>query len=188
MSNSPQISFPPASTTLRSSSPSFCSVSFRDSGSCVIIHLAYPEQFSKYANMFFLFTACIQQIPDVSPTNPYTTIVPLGVVLLASAFKEVQEDLVRLLQLHCVCPRVNCISRNDINQTLSSIHARQRFWSHKEHLWSGSGRTFVSVMWCGWKATTLSRPTCFSSVPANRKDCAISRPPILMGMFSSFQC
>ncbi|PFH53769.1 hypothetical protein AMATHDRAFT_54264 [Amanita thiersii Skay4041] len=53
------------------------------------------EQFSKYANLFFLFTACIQQIPGVSPTNPYTTIVPLGVVLLVSAFKEVQEDLKR---------------------------------------------------------------------------------------------
>lgn len=53
------------------------------------------EQFSKYANIFFLFTACIQQIPDVSPTNKYTTILPLGFVLLASAFKEVQEDLVR---------------------------------------------------------------------------------------------
>ncbi|KAF5383400.1 hypothetical protein D9757_006184 [Collybiopsis confluens] len=51
------------------------------------------EQFSKYANLFFLFTACIQQIPDVSPTNQYTTIAPLAVVLLASAFKEVQEDL-----------------------------------------------------------------------------------------------
>ena len=44
--------------------------------------------------MFFLFTACIQQIPDVSPTNQYTTIAPLAVVLLASAFKETQEDLV----------------------------------------------------------------------------------------------
>ncbi|KIJ65780.1 hypothetical protein HYDPIDRAFT_109790 [Hydnomerulius pinastri MD-312] len=53
------------------------------------------EQFSKYANLFFLFTACIQQIPGVSPTNQYTTIVPLGIVLLASAFKEVQEDLKR---------------------------------------------------------------------------------------------
>ncbi|KIY61355.1 phospholipid-translocating P-type ATPase [Cylindrobasidium torrendii FP15055 ss-10] len=53
------------------------------------------EQFSKYANLFFLFTACIQQIPGVSPTNPYTTIIPLAVVLLASAFKEVQEDLKR---------------------------------------------------------------------------------------------
>ena len=53
------------------------------------------EQFSKYANLFFLFTACIQQIPGVSPTNQYTTIAPLAGVLLASAFKEVQEDLVQ---------------------------------------------------------------------------------------------
>ncbi|TBU23842.1 phospholipid-translocating P-type ATPase [Dichomitus squalens] len=53
------------------------------------------EQFSKYANLFFLFTALIQQIPDVSPTNRYTTIAPLAVVLLASAFKETQEDLKR---------------------------------------------------------------------------------------------
>ena len=48
------------------------------------------EQFSKYANVFFLFTACIQQIPGVSPTNRWTTIVPLGLVLLASAFKEIK--------------------------------------------------------------------------------------------------
>ncbi|KAG1764931.1 Ca-transporting ATPase [Suillus occidentalis] len=44
------------------------------------------EQFSKYANLFFLFTACIQQIPGVSPTNQYTTIATLG---------QVQEDLKR---------------------------------------------------------------------------------------------
>ncbi|KZS88835.1 calcium transporting ATPase [Sistotremastrum niveocremeum HHB9708] len=53
------------------------------------------EQFSKYANLFFLFTALIQQVPGVSPTNRYTTIAPLAVVLLASAFKEFQEDLKR---------------------------------------------------------------------------------------------
>lgn len=53
------------------------------------------EQFSKYANVFFLFTACIQQIPNVSPTNRWTTIVPLGIVLLASAFKEIKEDVKR---------------------------------------------------------------------------------------------
>ncbi|KAK0566645.1 aminophospholipid translocase [Tilletia horrida] len=53
------------------------------------------EQFSKYANVFFLFTAAIQQIPNVSPTNQWTTIVPLGLVLLASALKEMQEDLKR---------------------------------------------------------------------------------------------
>ncbi|CAG7854737.1 Probable phospholipid-transporting ATPase DRS2 [Serendipita indica DSM 11827] len=53
------------------------------------------EQFSKYANTFFLFTALIQQIPGVSPTNRFTTIAPLAIVLLASAIKETQEDLKR---------------------------------------------------------------------------------------------
>ncbi|KIJ45323.1 hypothetical protein M422DRAFT_251086 [Sphaerobolus stellatus SS14] len=43
-------------------------------------------------NVFFFFTTAIQQIPGVSPTNNYTTILPLGLVLLASAFKETQED------------------------------------------------------------------------------------------------
>lgn len=50
------------------------------------------EQFSKYANLFFLFTAILQQIPNVSPTSQYTTIVPLGIVLLVSAGKEIIED------------------------------------------------------------------------------------------------
>lgn len=53
------------------------------------------EQFSKYANVFFLFTAAIMQIPGVSPTNRYTTILPLSIVLLVAAFKEVQEDFKR---------------------------------------------------------------------------------------------
>lgn len=50
------------------------------------------EQFSRYANLFFLFTAILQQIPGISPTKRYTTIVPLGVVLLVSAIKEYVED------------------------------------------------------------------------------------------------
>ena len=53
------------------------------------------EQFSKYANLFFLFTAALQQIPNVSPTNRYTTIGPLMVVLLVSAGKELVEDFKR---------------------------------------------------------------------------------------------
>ena len=53
------------------------------------------EQFSKYANLFFLFTAIIQQIPDISPTNRYTTILPLGVVLIVSAIVELVEDFRR---------------------------------------------------------------------------------------------
>lgn len=50
------------------------------------------EQFSKYANLFFLFTAALQQIPNISPTSRYTTIVPLGMVLIVSAVKEAVED------------------------------------------------------------------------------------------------
>lgn len=53
------------------------------------------EQFSKYANLFFLFTAVLQQIPNISPTNRYTTIVPLIIVLLVSAGKELIEDFKR---------------------------------------------------------------------------------------------
>ncbi|KAF8927612.1 hypothetical protein BGZ58_010284 [Dissophora ornata] len=53
------------------------------------------EQFSKYANIFFLFTACIQQIDGVSPTSRYTTAVPLLLVLFATAVKEVMEDFKR---------------------------------------------------------------------------------------------
>ncbi|KAI7824825.1 hypothetical protein BC939DRAFT_396404 [Gamsiella multidivaricata] len=53
------------------------------------------EQFSKYANVFFLFTACIQQIEGVSPTSRYTTAVPLVLVLFATAVKEVMEDYKR---------------------------------------------------------------------------------------------
>lgn len=50
------------------------------------------EQFSKIANVFFLFTAGLQQIPNLSPTNQYTTIAPLAIVLLISAIKELVED------------------------------------------------------------------------------------------------
>lgn len=53
------------------------------------------EQFSKYANLFFLFTAILQQIPNISPTNKYTTIAPLIIVLLVSAGKELIEDFKR---------------------------------------------------------------------------------------------
>lgn len=53
------------------------------------------EQFSKYANLFFLCTSAIQQVPNVSPTNRYTTIGTLLVVLCVSAVKELVEDIKR---------------------------------------------------------------------------------------------
>lgn len=53
------------------------------------------QEFSKYANLFFLFTSAIQQVPNVTPTNRYTTIGTLLVVLIVSAVKEIVEDLKR---------------------------------------------------------------------------------------------
>ncbi|KAG1141090.1 hypothetical protein G6F38_008662 [Rhizopus arrhizus] len=50
------------------------------------------EEFSKYANLFFLFISGIQQIPGISPTSKYTTLVPLVIVLLITAIKELVED------------------------------------------------------------------------------------------------
>ena len=51
------------------------------------------QDFSKYANLFFL--SAIRQVPHVSPTNRYTTIGTLMVVLIVSAMKEIVEDIKR---------------------------------------------------------------------------------------------
>ncbi|XP_049859548.1 probable phospholipid-transporting ATPase IA isoform X2 [Schistocerca gregaria] len=53
------------------------------------------EQFRRYSNIFFLFIALLQQIPDVSPTGRYTTLVPLVFILSVSAIKEIIEDVKR---------------------------------------------------------------------------------------------
>ncbi|KAI8331922.1 hypothetical protein BC941DRAFT_359902 [Chlamydoabsidia padenii] len=49
-------------------------------------------EFSKSANLFFLFISGIQQIPNISPTSRWTTLVPLVIVLLITAIKEILED------------------------------------------------------------------------------------------------
>ncbi|XP_059503414.1 probable phospholipid-transporting ATPase IA isoform X1 [Stegostoma tigrinum] len=53
------------------------------------------SQFRRAANSFFLFIALLQQIPDVSPTGRYTTLVPLLFILLVAAIKEIIEDIKR---------------------------------------------------------------------------------------------
>uniref|UniRef100_A0A3B3SIP7 ATPase phospholipid transporting 8A1 n=1 Tax=Paramormyrops kingsleyae TaxID=1676925 RepID=A0A3B3SIP7_9TELE len=53
------------------------------------------SQFRRAANSFFLFIALLQQIPDVSPTGRWTTLVPLLFILIVAAVKEVIEDLKR---------------------------------------------------------------------------------------------
>jgi Phospholipid-translocating ATPase N-terminal len=61
------------------------------------------EQFQRYSNCFFLFIGLLQQIPDVSPTGRYTTIVPLFFILTISAIKEIIEDFVSILLKNCTC-------------------------------------------------------------------------------------
>jgi phospholipid-transporting ATPase len=56
----------------------------------------FYEQFSRYANLFFLFIGLIQvSFPDASPTNRFATVIPLSIVLMASAVKEILEDTKR---------------------------------------------------------------------------------------------
>uniref|UniRef100_A0A8B9PAU0 P-type ATPase N-terminal domain-containing protein n=1 Tax=Apteryx owenii TaxID=8824 RepID=A0A8B9PAU0_APTOW len=54
------------------------------------------SQFRRAANAFFLFIALLQQIPDVSPTGRYTTLVPLLFILAVAAVKEIIEDIVSI--------------------------------------------------------------------------------------------
>ena len=131
-----QIMSPRQSITWQPLCPSFYSVRYfsRRSSSATSDKRVglLSEQFSKYANLFFLFTACIQQIPGVSPTNRWTTIAPLSVVLLASALKEVQEDLVRfgisiLLLTHLPCSETIPIGRRPQFPSCKSAHPDRCF-------------------------------------------------------------
>uniref|UniRef100_A0A8D3D1T7 Phospholipid-transporting ATPase n=1 Tax=Scophthalmus maximus TaxID=52904 RepID=A0A8D3D1T7_SCOMX len=54
------------------------------------------SQFRRAANAFFLFIALLQQIPDVSPTGRWTTLVPLLFILVVAAVKEIIEDLIEV--------------------------------------------------------------------------------------------
>jgi len=69
------------------------------------------EQFRRYANIFFLCIGLLQQIPGVSPTGRYVTIVPLFIILCLTAAKELLEDLKR----HQADKRVN----NDLVKVLT---------------------------------------------------------------------
>ncbi|XP_013928112.1 PREDICTED: phospholipid-transporting ATPase IB [Thamnophis sirtalis] len=53
------------------------------------------EQIRKAANAFFLFIALLQQIPEVSPTGRYTTLVPFLLILTVAGIKEIIEDYKR---------------------------------------------------------------------------------------------
>lgn len=75
----------------------YCSnyVSTRKYSVMTFLPLFLADQFQHCSNIFFLMISLLQQIPDVSPTGRYTTIVPLLFILTVSAFKEIFEDIKR---------------------------------------------------------------------------------------------
>lgn len=53
------------------------------------------EQFSRYANLFFLMIGILQQFPEISPVSKWGTTFSLGVILFLTAVKELAEDFRR---------------------------------------------------------------------------------------------
>ncbi|KAJ0411864.1 hypothetical protein ATCC90586_003017 [Pythium insidiosum] len=60
------------------------------------------EQFRRVANFYFLIISLLQLFTDLSPTNEYSTIGPLTIVLFATMVKEGMEDRARHRQDHIV--------------------------------------------------------------------------------------
>ncbi|KAL0478100.1 phospholipid-transporting ATPase ATP8 [Acrasis kona] len=54
------------------------------------------EQFRRISNIYFLVTMIVSLIPGLSPTTPVASIIPLALIVLATAFKDAIEDIVRL--------------------------------------------------------------------------------------------
>ncbi|XP_007495297.2 phospholipid-transporting ATPase IB isoform X1 [Monodelphis domestica] len=76
------------------------------------------EQIRRAANAFFLFIALLQQIPDVSPTGRYTTLVPLMFILTVAGIKEIIEDYKRHKADNTVNRKKTIVLRNGMWQNI----------------------------------------------------------------------
>ncbi|XP_031706428.1 phospholipid-transporting ATPase IB isoform X2 [Anarrhichthys ocellatus] len=76
------------------------------------------EQIRRAANAFFLFIALMQQIPDVSPTGRYTTLVPLIFILTVAGIKEIIEDYKRHKADNTVNNKKTTVLRSGAWQTI----------------------------------------------------------------------
>jgi len=59
---------------------------------CTFLPKQLYAQFSKVANIYFLFVAILQTIPDYSPTGQFTTIIPLSVFITIAMAHEGFDD------------------------------------------------------------------------------------------------
>ncbi|VTJ66445.1 Hypothetical predicted protein [Marmota monax] len=76
------------------------------------------EQIRRAANAFFLFIALLQQIPDVSPTGRYTTLVPFIIILTIAGIKEIVEDFKRHKADNAVNKKKAIVLRNGMWHTI----------------------------------------------------------------------
>ncbi|XP_030058256.1 phospholipid-transporting ATPase IB [Microcaecilia unicolor] len=76
------------------------------------------EQIRRAANAFFLFIALLQQIPDVSPTGRYTTLVPLLFILTVAGIKEIIEDYKRHMADNIINNKKTIVLRQGVWPTL----------------------------------------------------------------------
>jgi len=70
-----------------------------------------------------VFMLILQQIPDVSPTGRFTTLVPLILILCVSALKEIIEDFVRVNFLYGHC--------TNHTHAVHIIHLFAWKWTHR---------------------------------------------------------
>jgi phospholipid-translocating ATPase len=59
------------------------------------IPLNLKEQFGRFMNLYFLFIACLQLLPSITPVAPASTWVPLAFIFFISALKEGIDDFRR---------------------------------------------------------------------------------------------
>jgi phospholipid-transporting ATPase len=78
------------------------------------------EFFSKYSNLFFLFTGSIQLIGNLSPTSRYGTAIPLLIIAIFTGTKELLEDAKRHSQDYLV--------NNRSTKVLSGDHFIEKKW------------------------------------------------------------
>ena len=72
-------------------------------------------QFKRYANVYFLFTAIFQSIPQISPLHPFSAIAPFLFVIALAVLREGYEDYLR----H--------VSDTELNSNTCTVYRNGRF-------------------------------------------------------------
>ncbi|CAG8602212.1 5023_t:CDS:2, partial [Paraglomus occultum] len=88
-------------------------------------------QFSKVANLYFLFVAALQMVPGWSPTGQYTTIIPLTVFMSIAMLHEGFDDLRRhkqdAVENNKICSVLRTYKSNDASGQLIGVWTKKKW-------------------------------------------------------------